>query len=110
MPLQVGADPRPESLGAVAVARSFCNGRATDAGKVFRPPNDQNEVAARPVRAGALHDGLRAITDGLKPGERVIVNGLQQVRPGAIVEPTRVEMPNGNHKSTGRGPKAVVRN
>jgi len=42
---------------------------------------------------GALHDGLRAIEDGLRPGERVIVNGLQQVRPGVTVEPKLVDMP-----------------
>lgn len=52
-----------------------------------------NKVSIRPVQTGALHDGLREITDGLKPGERVIVTGLQQVRPGATVNPTLVEMP-----------------
>jgi hypothetical protein len=31
--------------------------------------------------------------DALKPGEQVIVNGLQQVRPGVTVEPKLVEMP-----------------
>ena len=46
-----------------------------------------------PIRVGALHDGLRAIEDGLKPGERVIVNGLQLVRPGITVEPKLVDMP-----------------
>jgi RND family efflux transporter MFP subunit len=67
----------------------------TDQGqKILYVVNDQNEVVSRPVRLGALHDGLREITDGLKPGERVIVNGLQQVRPGATVEPKLVEMPN----------------
>src|SRR4029077_12949305 len=55
--------------------------------------NDENKVVQRPVRAGALHDGLRAIEDGLKPGERVIVNGLLQIRPGVTVEPTLVDMP-----------------
>jgi multidrug efflux system membrane fusion protein len=40
-----------------------------------------------------MHDGLREVTDGLKPFERVIVNGLQQVRPGATVEPKLVRMP-----------------
>jgi len=33
------------------------------------------------------------IEDGLKPGERVIVNGLLQVRPGVTVEPKLVDMP-----------------
>src|SRR5208282_4849448 len=55
--------------------------------------NDKNEVVSRPVRTGQLHDGLRAIEDGLKPGERVIVNGLQLVRPGITVEPKLVDMP-----------------
>ena len=66
----------------------------TDQGqKVLYVVNDKNEVVSRPVRLGALHDGLREITDGLKPGERVIVNGLQQVRPGTTVEPKLVDMP-----------------
>jgi hypothetical protein len=55
--------------------------------------NDKNKVDSRPVRLGAIHDGLRAIDDGLKPVERVIVVGLQQVRPGAVVEPELVDMP-----------------
>ena len=61
--------------------------------KILYVVNDKNEVVSRPVRVGALHDGLRAIEDGLKPGERVIVNGLQQVRPGITVEPKLVAMP-----------------
>jgi RND family efflux transporter MFP subunit len=65
----------------------------TDQGqKIVYVVNDKNEVVSRPVRLGALHDGLREITDGLKPGERVIVNGLQQVRPGITVEPNMVDM------------------
>src|SRR5262245_27129319 len=55
--------------------------------------NDRNEVVSHPVRPGQLHNGLRAIEDGLKPGERVIVNGLQQVRAGATVVPKLVPMP-----------------
>ena len=66
----------------------------TDQGqKIVYVVNEKNEVVSRPVRLGALHDGLREITDGLKPGERVIVNGLQQVRPGVTVEPKLVDMP-----------------
>jgi RND family efflux transporter MFP subunit len=66
----------------------------TDQGrKIVYVVNEKNDVVSRPVRLGALHYGLRAITEGLEPGERVIVNGLQQVRPGIIVEPTLVAMP-----------------
>jgi RND family efflux transporter MFP subunit len=61
--------------------------------KILYVVNEKSEVVSRPIRPGALHDGLRAIEDGLKPGERVIVNGLQLVRPGIIVEPKLVDMP-----------------
>ena len=66
----------------------------TDQGqKVLYILNKKHEVVSRHVRLGALHDGLREITDGLMPGEYVIVNGLQQVRPGVTVEPKVLEMP-----------------
>lgn len=61
--------------------------------KVLYVVNEKNEVVSRPVRLGALHDGLREIEGGLKPGERVVVNGLQQVRPGLTVEPKLVDNP-----------------
>jgi RND family efflux transporter MFP subunit len=78
----------------------------TDQGeKVLYIVNKKNEVVSRAVRLGALHDGLRVITDGLKPGERVIVNGLQLVRPGITVEPKLVDMPT----SGGRGHESGVR-
>ena len=66
----------------------------TDQGqKIVYVVDRDNKVVSRPVRLGALHDGLREVTDGLKPGDRVIVNGLQQVRPGLTVEPKLVDMP-----------------
>jgi RND family efflux transporter MFP subunit len=70
--------------------------RALDADqgqKILYVVDRDDKVVSRPVQVGALHDGLREITDGLKPGERVIVSGLQQVRPGAAVEPKLVDMP-----------------
>ncbi|WP_406698944.1 efflux RND transporter periplasmic adaptor subunit [Singulisphaera sp. Ch08] len=66
----------------------------TDQGqKIVYVVNEKNEVTTRPVRLGALHDGLRVIEDGLRPSDRVIVVGLQQIRPGAIVAPKLVTMP-----------------
>src|SRR5439155_22328160 len=52
----------------------------------------ENEVAVRYVRVGSLHGGLRVIEQGLKPDEKVIVSGLQQIRPRAKVEPKQVDM------------------
>jgi len=54
--------------------------------------DDQNHAQYREVQVGASQDGLRIVEDGLKPGERVVVNGLQRVRPGAAVEPHMVPM------------------
>jgi RND family efflux transporter MFP subunit len=54
---------------------------------------EDNKVVQRPVEVGPLRDGLRVIRSGVKVGEWVIVNGLQRVREGSIVEPTKVEMP-----------------
>ena len=38
-------------------------------------------------RSGPLDDGLRVIREGLKPDDRVIVDGLQRARVGAKVSP-----------------------
>ena len=46
----------------------------------------------REVRLGASVNGLRVVTDGLKPGERIVVNGLQRMRPGLLVAPKEVPM------------------
>lgn len=51
--------------------------------------NDKNEVEMRRVSLGGIHDGRQIIRDGdLKPTDRVIVKGLQFVRPGVTVTPT----------------------
>ena len=52
-----------------------------------------NVVQQRPVKLGALFGTLRSITDGLKPGERVIVNGMQSAQAGAKVIPHEVAVP-----------------
>jgi multidrug efflux system membrane fusion protein len=54
--------------------------------------NDQQAVEYRPVTLGALHDGLRVVSSGLKPGERVVVSGLMRIRPGITVQPQSVAM------------------
>jgi len=54
--------------------------------------NEKNKVEYRPVTIGARHHGLRDVTDGLKLGERVVINGLLRVRPGVTVEPKSGEM------------------
>ena len=50
-------------------------------------------VDYRPVQLGRLMDeGLRVITSGVKPGERIVINGMQRARPGTKVTPKLAEM------------------
>jgi len=53
---------------------------------------DDNKANYREVTLGANVNGLRIVTSGLKPDERIVVNGLQRVRPGASVAPQPVSM------------------
>jgi RND family efflux transporter MFP subunit len=50
-----------------------------------------NVAQPREVQLGALMDGMRVITQGLKAGELVVVDGLQRVRPGAPVTPIKLD-------------------
>ncbi len=47
------------------------------------------KAAPRPVKTGDMAGGDFVVTDGLKPGDQVIVNGLQKIRPGAPVKPVQ---------------------
>ena len=51
-----------------------------------------NKIQYRLVTLGPLVDGLRVARSGLAPGDRVVVNGIQRVRPGMTVTPTTVAM------------------
>ena len=67
----------------------------TDQGNKFvYVVGDDNKAVSRRVRLGALQpDGLRVIEEGVKPGERVVVTGIQMVRQGEPVTPEEVPMP-----------------
>lgn len=54
--------------------------------------NGENKAEYRPVVLGPIVDGLRVVQSGLKPGEKIVVNGLQRVRPGAPVTAQMVAM------------------
>ncbi len=83
-------------MGAVkAEPALMINERAvgTDQNKKFVMvvgPDDKAQY--REVTLGANVDGLRIVTTGLKPNERVVVNGLQRVRPGSLIAPQMVAM------------------
>lgn len=55
---------------------------------------DDNKLAYREVKLGIMaDDGLRAVTEGLKPGEKILVSGITPlIRPGIPVTPEVVPM------------------
>ncbi|RYD21136.1 MAG: efflux RND transporter periplasmic adaptor subunit [Verrucomicrobiaceae bacterium] len=53
--------------------------------------DDQNVVHPRPVTTGDMTGNKWVVTDGLKSGERVIIEGLQKAKPGATVNPAPFE-------------------
>jgi RND family efflux transporter MFP subunit len=55
--------------------------------------NAENVAERRDVQLGRLHEGLQEVLKGLKPEDRVVVNGIQRVRDGAKVDPKPVAMP-----------------
>ncbi len=52
-----------------------------------------NKVTLRTVKVGERTGALWIIEEGLKPGERVVVEGVQKVRDGTVVNPTSVAAP-----------------
>ncbi len=63
--------------------------------------NDKNEIVYRKVKLGQAIQDLRVIKEGVSPEERVVVQGMQRVRPGVTVTvknqdpPARPESPLG---------------
>lgn len=57
--------------------------------KIVLTVGPENKVVPKPVTLGQISAGLRVITDGLQPGDKVIIGGLANpmVRPGAPVTP-----------------------
>ena len=59
----------------------------TPQGQLVMTVDGEGKVAPRPVRTGAMSGTDFIISDGLKGGEKVIVNGLMKARPGSVVKP-----------------------
>jgi RND family efflux transporter MFP subunit len=65
--------------------------------KIVFVVKDDDTVEARAVELGPLDEGLRVIRTGLKPEDRVIIDGIQRARVGAKVSPRKGEI--GGNKS-----------
>lgn len=98
-------NPKPENSGRLLMPGMFARVRipigdprpmllvpeqalGTDQGQKFvYVVNSKSEVEYRRVTLGKLEGDLRAIDDGLRPDDQVIVRGVQRVRPGMPVKP-----------------------
>jgi multidrug efflux pump subunit AcrA (membrane-fusion protein) len=54
--------------------------------------SDDGKVTYRPVTLGPLEKGLRVVRDGLSTNDKIVVRGLQRIRPGAAVDFDTVQM------------------
>jgi RND family efflux transporter MFP subunit len=82
----------------------------TDQGQKFvLTLSPTNTVEYRPVKLGPAVSGMRIVRSGLEPGEKIVVNGLQRVRPGMPVTPqidvadTRNSVPTALSSASGEG-------
>jgi membrane fusion protein (multidrug efflux system) len=70
---------------AIAVPQQAIQRDAGGGSEVF-VVKDDGRVATQPVRTGAVQDGLWLVSEGLKDGDRVIVDGFQKFVPGDKVK------------------------
>jgi membrane fusion protein (multidrug efflux system) len=55
--------------------------------------NANNEIELKNVKLGIKVGGMWMVENGLKPGETIVFEGLNLVRPGQKVQPEKVEIP-----------------
>ena len=87
--VQLSGDPQAKTSAAVISERAV----GTDQNRKFVfVVTDAGTAEYRPVTLGPVIDGLRVVREGLKPGEKIVVNGLQRVHAGAPVTAQLVAM------------------
>jgi len=92
--IEAGTDPNGISVPQRAVQMTTGGGSVMVVGA-------GNIPVVRPVTLARLAGGNWVVTKGLSPGERVIVDGLQQVRPGAPVKPVPLGAPRAPVRAAG---------
>jgi RND family efflux transporter MFP subunit len=83
--------PVEKRLGALLITERALS--SDQGGRYVLVVNGKNLVERRPVKTGATVDGMRVITQGLKPDDWVVVKGLLRARPGLTVKPVRQNSP-----------------
>ena len=61
---------------------------------------DEDKIQTREVKVGPKIKQFWLITEGLKPGEHVVYEGLQRAKDGAVVKPTIKEIESTDQEST----------
>ena len=70
---------------AIAVPQQAIQRNGGGASEVF-VVKDDNRIAVQPVRTGSVQDGVWFVTDGLKAGDKVVVEGFQKFAAGDRVK------------------------
>jgi membrane fusion protein (multidrug efflux system) len=83
---EAGSDPSGIAIPQRAV-------QLTPAGGSVMVLGAGNMPQPRQIKLGRLAGGLWVVTEGLRPGDKVLVDGLQKVRPGAPVKPVPAASP-----------------
>lgn len=90
-----GLYARLKLVGSATYSAVLINDEAvgTDLGKKFVLVMDKdNKAAYRAVELGPKLEGLRIVRSGLSKDDRIVVKGLQRVRPGSPVDPQDTPM------------------
>ncbi|CAM3923213.1 multidrug efflux RND transporter periplasmic adaptor subunit MexE [Pseudomonas wadenswilerensis] len=90
-----GLYARLKLVGSATYSAVLINDEAvgTDLGKKFVLVMDKdNKAAYRAVELGPKLEGLRIVRNGLSKDDRIVVKGLQRVRPGSPVDPQDTPM------------------
>lgn len=93
--LTPGMYARVRTGGAAAAVAVLIDDKAvgTDQDKKYvMVVGADNKATYRPIQLGPMVDGLRIVRSGLKKDEKIVVNGLQRIRPNDTVTPVPVEM------------------
>jgi membrane fusion protein (multidrug efflux system) len=57
---------------------------------------DDNKVFIRTVKVGERIDSLWVVNEGLKPGERIVAEGVQKAKQGQVVNPQPFQTASGS--------------
>ena len=94
----------PESVAENAIRVPQRAVQASPQGQFVMVVGADGKVMPLPVKTGGMAGTDFLIAEGLKGGEQVIVNGLQKVRPGAVVKAVQLpkDMPSQEAKSANK--------